>query len=226
AGWWSNPELDPLDGAQTSASLHDRLEELGWHLADDAEGGHALMMMSDVQAAMRSSLGLMTAQRYDPQEKTLQQQTRASSEVVLKQLAENVVAFEPGRSVFVDQVSSVVAAKPKWPRMTLLHGVVPGVPVRASGKVDPRRDPRRMHGAHSSACSSHSQVSSCRTSAPTTGPSTSTSTSTQPRSRGCPAARRESTVCCPARIPDHCPPAGRRAVPQRSSRRRRRRARV
>lgn len=147
AGWWSNPELDPLDGAQTSASLHDRLEELGWHLADDAEGGHALMMMSDVQAAMRSSLGLMTAQRYDPQEKTLQQQTRASSEVVLKQLAENVVAFEPGRSVFVDQVSSVVAAKPKWPRMTLLHGVVHGVPVRESVKVDQRPDPRQVDGA-------------------------------------------------------------------------------
>src|SRR5690606_40349115 len=66
AGWWSNPELDPLDGAQTSASLHDRLEELGWHLADDAEGGHALMMMSDVQAAMRSARALMPAPRYDP----------------------------------------------------------------------------------------------------------------------------------------------------------------
>src|SRR5690606_26684748 len=126
---------------------HDRLEELGWHLADDAEGGHALMMMSHVQAEMRSSTGLMTALRYDTQVKTLQQQKQSSSEDVLMQLSENLVAFEPGRSVFVDQVSSVVAAKAKWPRMTLLHGVVHGVPVRESVKVDQRPDPRQVDGA-------------------------------------------------------------------------------
>lgn len=147
AGWWSDPELDPLDGAQTSASLHDRLDELGWHLVDDAEGGHMLMMQSDVDAAMRSSVGLMTSQRYDAPQETTKAQTRAGGGVVLKQLAENTIAYEPARSVFADQVSSVVGTKPKWPRMALLHGVVHGVPVRDGVKADQRPDPRQVNGA-------------------------------------------------------------------------------
>lgn len=147
AGWWSDPELDPLDGAQTSASLHDRLDELGWHLVDDAEGGHALMMQSDVDAVMRMSLGLTTANRYEAKQQVVSQQTRASAGVMLKQLAEPTVAFEPGRSVFIDQVSSVVGTKPKWPRMALLHGVVHGVPVRKAVKADQRPDPKRVDGA-------------------------------------------------------------------------------
>jgi len=148
AGWWSNAELDPLDGAQTTASLHDRLEELGWHLADDAEGGHTLMMQADVDHAMRSSVGLIAAQRYDAPQQTKTAQTRAAtSEMTLRQTAEHTIAYEPGRSVFVDQVSSVVATKPKWPRMTLLHGVVHGVPVRKRVNIDQRPQATAVDGA-------------------------------------------------------------------------------
>ena len=148
AGWWSNAELDPLDGAQTTSSLHDRLEELGWHLADDAEGGHMLMMQADVDHAMRSSVGLATAQRYDASHQAQAAQTRAATNAVtLKQIAQHTVAYDVGRSVFVDQVSSVVATKPKWPRMALLHGVVHGVPVRQRVDVDQRPDAARVDGA-------------------------------------------------------------------------------
>src|SRR5262249_32251768 len=66
AGWYSDPKLDPLDVADTVASLSVRLAELNWSLMSDAEGGDQVNQSRDVTAAMRSTLGLETAQRYKP----------------------------------------------------------------------------------------------------------------------------------------------------------------
>ena len=42
AGWWSAPDNDPLDGAQTTTSLHERLRQLGWALVEDREDDEKL----------------------------------------------------------------------------------------------------------------------------------------------------------------------------------------
>ncbi|MGH6689523.1 MAG: hypothetical protein ACREF4_02435, partial [Gammaproteobacteria bacterium] len=141
AGWWSDPTLDPLDGAQTTSSLHDRMDGMRWRLTDDREGGHALPQNAAIAATMRETLGVETGARYAQnvaQPKATSTLRAAPADVALEKIRSNVHAIEATHSVFVDEVSSAVATEPRWPRTTLLHGVVHGVPVTGGVKVDQR----------------------------------------------------------------------------------------
>ena len=63
AGWWSDPGRDPLDGAQTASSLHERLRQLGWALVEDREDDEKQQRERRVVQDKQASIGLMAATR-------------------------------------------------------------------------------------------------------------------------------------------------------------------
>jgi hypothetical protein len=136
AGWWSDPKLDPLVGADTSSSLSVRLTELGWRLVDDQEGGDQINQNRKVQSARRQTLGLATANRYGNLADALV--SRTAAEPLIEQLATPVKPFAPGVSRLISEAAEVIAGEPRWPRSTLLHGSVHGVPVKGDVVADQR----------------------------------------------------------------------------------------
>jgi hypothetical protein len=136
AGWWSTPALDPLDGAQTTSSLHDRLHRLGWALVDDQEGGDLLDQSRSVDRFKRESLGLETAERYAPVAGAREARSRAAVDVT--RTVTTGETYKPAISAFADEAISVVSSEPAWPRSTLLHGALYGVPVSGAAPVDNR----------------------------------------------------------------------------------------
>ena len=157
AGWWSDPTLDPLDGAQTTTSLHTRLGELGWALTTDAEGGDSVDLSRTITAARREAF-VPTADRYTvraghlgasglkpatgPGARGLGAGEAAMTvEDRLAMLAEPVKRYLPSVSVLADAAASVLVAEPSWPRAALLHGAVHGVPVAGPVVADARPDP-------------------------------------------------------------------------------------
>lgn len=132
AGWWSEAAHDPLDGAQTSDSLHARLDALGWALVDDREGGDVLDRSRAVQSALRDTIGLATAARYagTPDEALVGAPSLAATGIdAVRDSAVVARPFRPTASAFADASRLVELAEPGWPRSVLLHGAVYGVPV-------------------------------------------------------------------------------------------------
>lgn len=145
AGWWSAPERDPLDGAQTSASLHARLAELGWALTTDAEGGDEVDRDRAVVAARREVF-LETGSRYPTGTGASATSGREAAAAPstgdkLRALTEPAHSYTPTFSAVADAARAVIAAEPRWPRSALVHGVVHGVPVRGKVVADARPDP-------------------------------------------------------------------------------------
>ncbi|HEX7537948.1 MAG TPA: hypothetical protein VF391_13210 [Dermatophilaceae bacterium] len=158
SGWWSDPALDPLDGAQTTTSLHARLGELGWALTTDAEGGDSVDLARTITAARREAF-LPTADRYTVRAAADQltqgvgqggpaDRARAAAgeparavEDRMAMLAEPVKAYQSSVSVLADAAASVIVGEPRWPRSALLHGAVHGVPVGGGVVADARPDP-------------------------------------------------------------------------------------
>jgi hypothetical protein len=136
AGWWSTPDLDPLDGAQTTSSLHVRLHVLGWALVDDQEGGDMLDETRSVDRLRRESLGLETAERYAPGASASAARSRGAVDVT-RGLTKGET-YKPAISALADEAIAVVSAEPAWPRSTLLHGALYGVPVSGPAQVDNR----------------------------------------------------------------------------------------
>ena len=140
-GWWSDPELDALDGAQTTTSLHERLRQLGWALMEDRENNSRWQAERTAEQAKWSSVGLYSAKRYGTVGEAVKtsQQPRAAVNVqqVLAKQAENVT-LKPQTAAFADGVRAVVQSEPAWPRSTLLHGNLYGVPLRAGQGPDHR----------------------------------------------------------------------------------------
>jgi hypothetical protein len=137
AGWWTESTLDPLDAAQTSASLNERMESLAWRLVEDAEGGEKLTTHARIEEARRASIGIETATRYSAKT-AVKDNVRSTPAVQLQQIAHAQVPFEPMVSMFVDPGSIAVSTEPRWPRSTLLHGSVHGVPIAGPVPVDRR----------------------------------------------------------------------------------------
>jgi hypothetical protein len=132
AGWWSKPALDPLDSATTSSSLQTRLQELGWALTDDVEGGDQLQATHVVSRMKQASIGLTTATRY-----------AASPEPSVAAATSIEAAISPvdrafAASAFADEVAGVVQTEPAVPRSTLLHGCIFGVPIAGAPTVENR----------------------------------------------------------------------------------------
>ncbi|HKE70007.1 MAG TPA: hypothetical protein VKB55_12165 [Nocardioidaceae bacterium] len=142
AGWWSVPERDVLDGVQTTSSLQTRLTELGWSLSTDAEGGDEIDRSRTVTAIRREAF-LTTADRYSAQldgQSATRDASSISAEDRLASVAETAKAFTPSFSALADVGASVVASEPSWPRSTMLHGAVHGVPVAGPIVADGRPD--------------------------------------------------------------------------------------
>lgn len=136
AGWWSDGEVDPLDKARSSGSLEDRLNELGWRLANDHEGGYRLNEDNAVVRAKRESLGLNSGQRYAVEAGPTNQSEHVA------QIASKITGkqYQPAKSQFADEVGALLQVVPRHLYSTLLHGEVHGVPVR--GRVPFDQKPR------------------------------------------------------------------------------------
>ena len=144
AGWWSDPSRDPLDGAHTVASLHVRMAELGWSLTTDAEGGDRIDRSRVMTAALREPF-LSTGSRYVVPSADAKAARRVDpGGDKLRALADPVRSFSPSFSALADVAASVVATEPRWPRSSLLHGVVHGVPVAGAVVADARPDAQSL----------------------------------------------------------------------------------
>jgi hypothetical protein len=140
-GWWSQAALDPLDAARTEASLHDTLDGLGWHLAQTAGDPQPGIEARTVDALKRASLGLTTGERYDAagtapaaRPGPLASGSPATTSAIADAI-EPTTKFVSAVTPFADRASRVVTAEPRFPRSTLLHGMVHGIPF--TGPVDP-----------------------------------------------------------------------------------------
>ncbi len=131
SGWWSHPELDPLDAARTDASLHDRLDAMSWLLADPAGDTMPEFELNAVDAIRRDSLGLVTGARYDRPEEAvaLRPNLAADHTAQIRAAIEPTTTYAAVLSPFAEAARRVITAEPRFPRSTLLHGVVHGVPV-------------------------------------------------------------------------------------------------
>lgn len=146
AGWWSDPERDVLDSAQTTSSLQTKLTELGWSLATDAEAGDQIDTSRTVTAIRREAF-LTTADRYSMQFDGQAARRDATRDAIassatdrLRSIAEAARSFTPSFSALADVGASVVSSEPRWPRSTMLHGAVHGVPVTGPVVADARPD--------------------------------------------------------------------------------------
>ena len=137
AGWWSDPGRDPLDGAQTASSLHERLRQLGWALVEDREDDEKQQRERRVVQEKQASIGLAAATRYAPMTKAAARAPLATSAV--SQIAKPGLQF--ATAAFVDKASAVVQTEPHWLRSCLLHGSLYGVPIGGAGAENrPRAD--------------------------------------------------------------------------------------
>ena len=147
AGWWSHPPLDPLDGVQTTSSVHSRLAELGWSLMTDAEAADAGVLAAQVEAERRATLGLATGRRYRSElggveVRAMSERLRAAAPPGPALALEGIAHVVPHDVAFYDEAVAVFPTEPRWPRSTLLHGSVLGVPVDGRIAVDQRPHPR------------------------------------------------------------------------------------
>jgi hypothetical protein len=143
AGWWSVADLDPLDAVWQSASLDDHLHRLGWTLVTDAEGSSTKTAQRAVDADRRASVGLDTADRFGVKQAFAEPRERATGQpkagVAAGSPLLSASAYRPSTGAFLIKDAAVVnAAAIGWPRSTLLHGFVAGVPVRGGIPIDAR----------------------------------------------------------------------------------------
>ena len=138
AGWWSTATLDPLDGAQTSTSLHHRLQSLKWALADDAEGGDRLHIGGTVQRLRQESIGLEASTRYSSTAPKLGVLGRAAATEAHIQDAISTQVVQPVRSIFVDDSRDRRADRARLAAIGVPAWLVHGVPTSGPPPLDNR----------------------------------------------------------------------------------------
>ncbi|MEO5588051.1 MAG: hypothetical protein ABIS03_00595 [Gemmatimonadaceae bacterium] len=134
AGWWSDPRLDPLDIAHTTKALAHRLAELCWSATPGATGGDADNRWRFVREAARRSLGVNSPTRYDNAARATATFARAAAGPTARYSDE----FNPAASLLAEGVSRAVSGEVTWPRATLVHGTVVGVPITGAVSADHR----------------------------------------------------------------------------------------
>lgn len=148
-GWWSVPELDPLDGVRTEGGLAERTQSLGWRLVTGGGREHRERLGS---LARLADLGVGVATRLDT---TTTGSARASFEAGPSAAAGVAPTAAPGTFAARAAYTSTVAAYQaigatsfareagSWvtgtgvgvEASTLLHGAVIGVPLPPAGAV-------------------------------------------------------------------------------------------
>ena len=156
AGWWSDPKLDPLDGARSDDSLDELLERLRWSPLFEWGSTSWELARAKEEFELRKALGLTTNEYWSsdrpPTVRTTAQTRRARAAGAAQAAVSKSAAYtpldaavlsvkQPGvASVFASEASKHEAALPWQLRSSLLHGSVYGVPVRGPVLTD-RRPP-------------------------------------------------------------------------------------
>lgn len=144
-GWWSKPDLDPLDEVRGTAGLARRLGTLGWELQEPAQKSSSttpdIEFDSGVAAPWTSVEKIVPyATRY--RESTV---SRAAASGANRAVADRAAASAGsafGRAAVLagkglmgaEHVTPVAPARPE--ASTLLHGAVVGVPARVEGAAE------------------------------------------------------------------------------------------
>lgn len=132
AGWCSDSTTDPLN-VEGKAELLERLTELGWHLDAEAE---MLSNNPDLPVLKRlKSMGQFEQTEESP-----------PTEVVAKGREENFVYADiaPQLAMPVDKPSRVVIAQRPPRFLSMLHGMVAGVPVDSLKNADDKPSASRL----------------------------------------------------------------------------------
>ncbi len=140
-GWWSDPELDPLDGIRTEGGLAERTSELGWRIATGGGAEHTeqqgpLGRLADLGLPVRDRLptgsgsafrrdGVRAAARAIGPENLSRPAYQASTTSAFQSIGALSLAREAGRWV-TGRGIGVEAS-------TLLHGAVLSVPLPPAG---------------------------------------------------------------------------------------------
>ena len=144
AGWWSEPTLDPLDGARGRSSLDELLRSFGWTATPQWQDAGADQRRRSVQSHIRKAAGLAS----QPPRPADPPPTTTGGTAVVSGFDAPVT-----KTFIVDQRRALTAIK-WWPHASLLHGSVYGVPVgdaTQSSNLDNRPDPGQVRvalGAH------------------------------------------------------------------------------
>jgi len=147
-GWWSRPDLDPLDGVRTEGGLAERAAELGWRIVP---GGGREHLVAAGRQSRTAGLGVPVSTRFDPASgSAFGSQARrgpaAAGSPAAGKLGSAVaggVLIGSGAVAFATEASQVVTGSlVAAEASTLLHGAVIGVPVDGrEPAVDLRPDP-------------------------------------------------------------------------------------
>jgi len=134
-GWWSAPDLDPLDGVRTAGGLAETTKELRWRIADGGGAEH-----TDRQGPLQrlADLGVTVGERLQIGTLAFAQRDRALGEVDLARpayQASTVAAFQSvGALSFARESARWVGGRGVGVEAsTLLHGAVVSVPIPSAG---------------------------------------------------------------------------------------------
>lgn len=118
-GWWSDPELDPLDRTRTEGGLAERLKALAWRLLP---GGGDEAQDRAGASARAATIGLPVAQRWSSVSGATLRPSPTSkffTGSIVNDFASQASAVVPGQAIALEA-------------STLLHGTVVGVPVNGT----------------------------------------------------------------------------------------------
>jgi hypothetical protein len=145
AGWYSQPRLDPLDGAYTGENVHERVTALGWTIEPGGEGGEYLRGLA---ADARAQFTLSTSSRYGARADggvTEVAATKPDTTATTPELQAGTEAahlldqtYTTATGAFANVSDAVFNGPLLTTKATLLHGVVHGVPVRGPAPADLR----------------------------------------------------------------------------------------
>lgn len=148
AGWWSDPGLDPLDGARGSDSLHELLDRHRWRLLSEWGDESWAREQEKAQFELRKALGLTTSDRWSSPRSPAYAAKGAGARATPRAAGSTpFVPIDKGRmvkqeaaasSIFSTDAAEHFAVEPWHLRSSLLHGAIYGVPVKGSPPVDRR----------------------------------------------------------------------------------------
>lgn len=127
-GWWSAPNLDPLDAVKTRSGLFARLDELQWRLIDDLDDRGKSDATRIEKQKNQSQLNLDSAERYKTFSTGAKPETSVSA----------ADKFAAVGGLFAESAASLGTSVAVEPYAALLHGVIHGVPIKGGISADQR----------------------------------------------------------------------------------------
>lgn len=141
AGWWKDPDHDPLDAARSTDSLHELLDRLRWRLMYEWGDASAELAKGKAEFDLRKALGLTTAERWSSQRPLdIPGQRAAGPGMPFDVLSPTLInqSFYAATSVFAKEAVTRYQVPPWHLRASLMHGSVYGVPVNQTPAIDNR----------------------------------------------------------------------------------------